>query len=383
MKHFLRLGLLTVSLVSLTAACGGGGDTTATSQGTGGTSSTTGSGDVGGSGGRGGEAATTGTAGTGGATSSSSASGTSSTGSSTGAGGGTMAVDDPNLDGPYTVKEIDDTTTVAATGHMVPIHCAYPTGGPSAGPYPVILVAHGFQLPPTQYKSYVTRLASFGYVALTVDFPATIFSVNNVENAKDLLGGLDWAAAKAELAGKADVTKAGATGHSLGGKVSILAASMDPRIKATITLDPVDSSMNCTPQNCPDASSVVPMLTIPTGFLGETTDSTAGGFGQACAPAADNYTTFYAGAKTPSLAVTVTGANHMSFLDDTASCGFICSFCKPATAPNAQVNAMARAYVVAFYERHLRGDLGYDTYLIGAQAQARYVATNQATIQSK
>ncbi|MFS8069859.1 MAG: chlorophyllase/cutinase-like alpha/beta fold protein, partial [Byssovorax sp.] len=127
----------------------------------------------------------------------------------------------------------------------------------------------------------------------------------------------------------------------------------------------------------------VPMLTIPTVFLGETIDSTAGGFGQACAPAADNYTTFYAGAKTPSLAVTVTGANHMSFLDDTASCGFTCSFCKMATAPNAQVNAMARAYVVAFYERHLRGDLGYDTYLTGAQAQARYVATKQATIQSK
>jgi dienelactone hydrolase len=373
MKHFLQLGLLTVSLVSLTAACGGSGETTATSWGTGGTSSTTGSG------GRGGEAATTGTAGTagtGGGTSSSSVSGSGSTGSSTGAGGGTMAVDDPNLDGPYTFKEIDDTTTVTATGHMVPIHCAYPTGGPSAGPYPVVLVAHGFQLPPTQYKSY-------GYVALTVDFPAAIFNVNNVENAKDLLGGLDWAAAKAELAGKADVTQAGATGHSLGGKVSILAASMDPRIKATITLDPVDSSMNCTPQNCPDASSVVPMLTIPTGFLGETTDSTPGGFGQACAPAADNYTTFYAGAKSPSLAVTVTGANHMSFLDDTASCGFTCSFCKMATAPNAQVNAMARAYVVAFYERHLRGDLGYDTYLTGAQAQARYVATNQATIQSK
>jgi len=293
------------------------------------------------------------------------------------------AVSDPNLDGPYPFKEIDDTTTVAATGHMVPIHCAYPTGGPSAGPYPVILVAHGFQLPAAQYKSYVKRLASFGYVALTAEFPASIFGVNNVENAKDLLGGLDWAKTKAELAGKADVTKAGATGHSLGGKVSILAASMDPRIKATITLDPVDSAMNCTPQNCPDASSLVPTLTIPTGFLGETTDSTAGSFGQACAPAADNYTTFYAGAKSPSLSVTVTGANHMSFLDDTASCGFTCSFCKAATAPNAQVNSLARAYVVAFYERHLRGDLAYDTYLTGAVAKARYVTTNQVTIESK
>lgn len=391
MKHLPALALLAFSSASLAAGCGSG-DTAATSHGTSGSASTTGSGNAGGGGGAamttgvGGETssvgggATTGTGTTTGATTG--ATGSSSSGS-TGAGGGMMAVADPDLDGPYPFKEIDDTTTVAATGHMVPIHAAYPTGGPTAGPYPVILVAHGFQLPPAQYNGYVKRLASFGYVALTADFPASLFSVNNVENAKDLLGGLDWAATKAELAGKADVNKAGATGHSLGGKVSIIAASMDPRIKASITLDPVDSSMNCTPANCPDASSLVPMLTIPTGFLGETTDATAGGFGQACAPAADNYTTFYAGAKTPSLAVTVTGANHMSFLDDTASCGFTCSFCKMATAPNAQVNSLAKAYVVAFYERHLRGDLGYDTYLTGAKAQARYVTTNQATIESK
>lgn len=383
MKHLPALGVLALSVASLTAACGGDGDTTSASQGTGAATSTTGGG--------GGAASTTSVGGassttsTGGSTTT--GAGTTSTGSSagtatsTGVGGGMMGVADPNLDGPYPFKEIDDTTTAAATGHMVPIHAAYPTGGPTAGPYPVVLVAHGFQLPVAQYKGYVKRLASFGYVALTADFPAGFAGVNNVENAKDLLAGLDWAAAKAELAGKADVNKAGATGHSLGGKVSIIAASMDARIKATISLDPVDGAMNCTPQNCPDASSLVPTLTIPTGFLGETTDA-AGGF-QPCAPAADNFTTFYAGAKSPSFEVTVTGANHMSFLDDVASCGFICSFCNMATAPNAQVNALAKAYVVAFYERHLRGDLAYDTYLTGAQAQARYVATSQATIVSK
>lgn len=378
MKHISSLGVVVLSVASLTVACGGDGDTAATSQGTAATTSSGGGGTAGSTTGAGGASGTTTTGGT--TTSGASTTGSSSAGT-TGSGGGTTAIDDPNLDGPYTFTEIDDTTTVAATGHMVPIHAAYPTGGPGAGPYPVILVAHGFQLPAAQYKGYVKRLASFGYVALTADFPAGFVGINNVENAKDLLGGLDWAATKAELTGKADVNKAGATGHSLGGKVSIIAASMDARIKATITLDPVDGAMSCTPQNCPDASSLVPALTIPTGFLGETTDS-AGGF-QPCAPAADNFTTFYAGAKSPSLAVTVTGANHMSFLDDVASCGFICSFCNMATAPNAQVNSLAKAYVVAFYERHLRGDLAYDTYLTGAQAQARYVATNQATIASK
>ena len=73
----------------------------------------------------------------------------------------------------------------------------------------------------------------------------------------------------------------------------------------------------------------------------------------------------------------------MSFLDDVASCGITCSFCQTATATNAQVTSMARALMVAFYERHLRGNTAYDAYITGAQAQARYVATHQATITSK
>ena len=82
--------------------------------------------------------------------------------------------------------------------------------------------------------------------------------------------------------------------------------------------------------------------------------------------------------------MTALGANHMSFLDDVASCPLLtCSFCNAASAPNAQVNAMAKALVVAFYERHLRGDANYDTYLTGSEVTARYVATKQATITSK
>jgi len=125
------------------------------------------------------------------------------------------------------------------------------------------------------------------------------------------------------------------TGHSLGGKAALLAATMDPRVRATITLDPVDTSgFGCDPAECPDVSAMMP-LDIPTAFLGETTDA-AGGF-QPCAPAADNSQTFYAGTTAPSLEVTVVGANHMSFLDDAASCGFTCSLCNEATAANAAV----------------------------------------------
>ncbi|MEP7121546.1 MAG: hypothetical protein ABJE95_11570 [Byssovorax sp.] len=391
MKHLPALGALALSLASLTTACGGGGDTTATSQGTGGSASTTtGSGNVGGNGGA---AATTsaggaGTTTTGGLTTTG-ATTTTTTGSS-GTGGGPM-VADPDLDGPYTFAELTDKIDVAASGDKaLDVHCAYPTGGPTAGPYPVIVVGHGFSIPGTEYASYLKRLATFGYVALTIDYPGSIQAgVNNVKQAQDMIGGLDWAGKKAELQGKADVNTAGMSGHSLGGKVAFLASTMDARVKAAITLDPVDGAMNCNAQDCPDVSDLMPTLTIPTGMLGETTDASGGPGGMSCAPAANNYTTFYAGAKTPSLSVTVNGANHMSFIDDPSKCPLIfniinpCTSCNMATLAQAKALGLSRAFVVAFYERHLRGDLGYDTYLTGAQAQARYVATNLATILSK
>ena len=287
---------------------------------------------------------------------------------------------DPSADGPFAIAEKDATAKIASTTDSVAIHVAYPT---AAGSFPVIVVAHGFQLPPTQYYGYVKRLATFGYVALTVDFPTSLAGNDNPRQAKDLIGAVDWVKGDATVGAKVDATKVGMSGHSLGGKLALLAATLDPRVKAAFVLDPVDSGGpgGCNAPTCVVVKDLMPTLTVPTGFLGETADA-VGGF-SSCAPAADNFTTFYAQAKTPSLQVTALGANHMSFLDDVTKCGFTCGFCNASTAPNAQVAGMARALMVAFYERHLRGNAAYDTYLTGADAAARYVTTSQATIVSK
>lgn len=325
-------------------------------------------------GGAGGGGGATGDAGVGGG-----AGGGGASDAGTGGGGGS-AVPDPDLAGPFAILEFDATTTVAATGDTVALHVAAPTAG---GPYPVAVFAHGFQLPPSQYYGYVRRLASFGYVAMTVDFPTNILGNDNPRQARDLLGGVDWAAGAAQLAGKVAAMQVLMTGHSLGGKLALLAATYDARVKAVFAIDPVDNggASTCNPPSCVVVKSLMPSLTIPTGFIGETLDAT--GQFQACAPAADNYTTFYSRANPPSLEVTAVGANHMSFLDNVATCGLTCSFCNAATAPNAQVNAMARAFLVAFAERHVRGLSAYDAYLTGSAAQARYVTTGRATVRAK
>jgi dienelactone hydrolase len=376
MKYFVLVGSAFASLVAL--GCGSTPEGTGGSGGTGGAASSSSS-----TSSSSGATTSSSSSTSSSSTSTSSSSTTSSSGStssSSSSGGGGVA--DPNLDGPYTYAEVDDTIASVPGGDTnLPVHCAHPTAGPTTGPYPVVVIGHGMQLPASQYYSYAKRLASFGYVALTVDFTASLFGVDNVKGAKDLLAGLDWAQTKVGL--NADPSNAGMTGHSLGGKTALLAATLDPRVKAAITLDPVDGGgpTGCSAPACVDVSTLMPGLHIPTGFVGETTDAAAGFM--PCAPAADNFQTFYAGTNSPSLSVTVAGANHMSFLDDVASCGLTCAFCQPATASNAQVNGLARAFVTAFYERHLRGDAGYDTYLTGAQAQARYVTTGQAVITSK
>lgn len=316
--------------------------------------------------------------------SSSGGSGGSNASSSSSSSGNPMNVYDPNADGPYAILELTDAQfTNATTGNQVPMRAYYPSGGPTPGPYPVVVVGHGFQLPVTQYTNYLKRLATFGYVAITADFPASFLGQNNTKNAQDLISAIDWAGTKPEL--DADTSIAGMTGHSLGGKLALLAATMDARVKASITLDPVDGGGGpgggCSPPACIDVSALMSNLAIPTGFLGEITDA-SGGF-QPCAPSAQNYLTFYAGTKPPSFEGTVKGANHMSFLDDTSTCGATCTFCNAATLDNATVNALARAYVVAFYERYLRGNTAYDTYLTGAEAQMRYVDTNQLAINKK
>lgn len=292
----------------------------------------------------------------------------------------TASVADPSSDGPFAIAERDGAMNVSSTGdNNLALHIAYPT---NAGTYPVVVIAHGFQLPPSQYYGYAKRLASFGYVAMTVDYPASAFGMNNPNQAKDLLAAIDWAKLDSKLGPIADTNDVGMSGHSLGGKLALLASTMDSRVKASFALDPVDGgAQGCAMPNCVNVAPLMGALKIPTGFIGETTDGMSNF--QACAPSALNYMTFYAQTQSPSLAVTAIGANHMSFLDDVSKCGFVCGFCNKPTVTNGQVNGMARAFMVAFYERYLRGNVAYDAYLTGSQAQSRYVSTQQATLLAK
>ena len=274
-----------------------------------------------------------------------------SSGTDPGSDSSTATDADPEATGPFSVGE------ASGTRGGIAMHAFFPKTGDKA---PVVVFAHGFQLPPSQYDAPLKHLASHGYVALTADYKASITGGNdNATQAKSLSLGFDWAKDDPTVGPHVDVSLAGTSGHSLGGKLALLAATQDSRVKASIVLDPVDG-------NGVVVADLLPDLQIPTGFLGETLDSAVGFGGQACAPKNANFETFYAKANSPSLRVTIDGASHMSFIDDIASCGFPCSACKSATTPADDVAKIPRGYLVAFFQRHLRGLTAYDAYLTRA-----------------
>lgn len=281
-------------------------------------------------------------------------------------------VHDPSLPGPFTVTQTTATVPAPAVGSQVATTCFWPEA--PDGPYPLVALAPGFQLPTDQFRGSASHLASFGFVVCLVSYNASLFEKKHTDNAREVLAVVDWALdPSGPLGGAADAERVGAAGHSLGGRLSVLAASFDDRIRAVFAMDPKDSPD-------PDASELLP-LPIPTGFLGELTDA-QGGL-QPCAPAADNFQTFYARAASPSFQVELLGANHMSFLDSPETCGLPCTFCKPATLDHDTAISLTRSYLAAFFLRYLYGETGYDAYLTGTIADERYVAPGIALIESK
>jgi dienelactone hydrolase len=277
---------------------------------------------------------------------------------------------DPALPGPCATTSLDGKAGSTA------VHCVVPSDGPEPAPYPVVLIAHGFSIESSRYYAYADRLGSFCFVACTVDYSNVL---GQDQDPVAVSAALDWALASAALAGKVDPDRAGSMGHSRGGKAAVMAAIQDSRFKAVLGLDPVDACP-ALGSGCPEAITQIPSLAVPTAFLGETLD--AQGPGQACAPAQDNYQLFYQAAQSPSLEITVNGANHMSFVADLSNC-LACGFCKPATADHQAVLDLSLSYTAAFFQRWLRGAASYDEYLTGAAAQTRYVQSGLIALQSK
>ncbi|MFH2009919.1 MAG: hypothetical protein ABI333_25210 [bacterium] len=293
---------------------------------------------------------------------------------------------DPADPGGASWSSVSETVTVGSDA--VPLTVYVPQ---ASGSFPVVVFGHGFMLSPSLYASYGEHLASWGYIAVLPEYPGSMLDARPHRVLKELLIGLlDWIQANATdpggvFSGKADATLIALAGHSMGGKIALLAATEDSRPRAVFGVDPVDAAGGPMGGDPVDYPSVTPelmdQLTIPLGLLGETVNATAGTLGQACAPEADNFHQYYLHAVSPALEIEVLGANHMSFLDN-PNCGLTCSMCAAGTDDPAVTRRLTRRYLTAFFNVFVRGETDFGVYLKGSPMAAD-VAAGLVTYQTK
>lgn len=263
---------------------------------------------------------------------------------------------DPANDGAATVT----TTTVqipATTGHTVPA-TIYTSPGANA----LVVISPGFQMARTQYATYAHHLATWGFVVVLTDYADQGFFADHQLMANDVAAVITYAlTAEPSI----DPAKIALAGHSLGGDISVLAASGDPRVKAVVGWDPVDAS---SPSVVPEHMSG---FTAALAVIGETTDG-SGGF-MPCAPTADNYKQFYMAAPAPAYAMTIADADHMDWVDD-GSCS-LCNVCTAGTAPPERAHTATRRLNVAWLRSQLFADSTMQPWLTAPPEVAGGIAT--------
>jgi len=271
---------------------------------------------------------------------------------------------DPAGDGPSAVTMSTATIPGNGSGRMLSATVYVPQ---EMGSHPLVVVSPGFQMQRTQYASYAHHLATWGFTVVLTDYAESGFSIDHARIAGDVPKVIDWALGQTSLA--VDAQRIATAGHSLGGKISVFAATLDPRIKAVVAWDPVDSN---NPSVAPEKMA---SLAAAVAVIGETTNA-SGGF-MPCAPMADNFQTFYAAAPSPALAMTINGADHMDWVDD-SSCS-VCGFCTAGSAPPERARDASRRLDVAWLRRQLLGDTAMEPWL----SSPPEVQAATATVQRK
>lgn len=231
----------------------------------------------------------------------------------------------------------------------------------AGAPFPLVVLSPGFSIPRSSYAAYAERLASHGLVTVTQNSRADF---DHEQYRKDTIKLIDWLLRPSgpgadTVLGRLDGGRVGVTGHSLGGKISLLVAARDGRVKALLAIDPVDTGFGMQPSAQGELAAIRLPAGVPLVFLGETV-SKMGGI--PCTPADHNYQVLYGAAPSPARAITFIGAAHADFVDLCAGCGF----CPGSTAPPQRTHDLAVKYVAAYFLWTLGGQPGARQYLDGA-----------------
>jgi pimeloyl-ACP methyl ester carboxylesterase len=228
----------------------------------------------------------------------------------------------------------------------------YPKG---TEPLPWVVFSPGFLFTGSAYRSWGELLASHGMATALVSYAYSLFNPDHRVLVADLLFVLDAIPAEAQRYGvRLDPSRVALVGHSLGGKLSFLAAAERP-VQAVVGLDPVDGGAPgvIDPVRFPSAVAAMGSVRAPVLLLGAEYGKRVK-FGTPCAPQDANFRKFFEAAPGPALEVEQRGAGHVDYLDN-PNCGLLCSVCWPGDDPTT-TRAQAQSYVLFFLRGYLLGE---------------------------
>ena len=219
---------------------------------------------------------------------------------------------------------------------------------------PFVIFSHGFLLAPTRYRSYGERLASHGFVVALPALPMSLLGTAHSQLARDVRFVVDEMLRLAgdpehPLFGRIDPTRVGLAGHSLGGKLSLLEAVEDKRIRAVGVLDPVDSGnpLLDDPERYPSvAPELMPEVSVPLLFVGAELGSVLVAV-TPCAPEDENYQRFYEAANLPAIEITQLGVGHSQYVDGADRDSY--DPCARGDVPSSWVRESSASYLTAFF----------------------------------
>ena len=118
-------------------------------------------------------------------------------------------------------------------------HGRLPAGlEPHEGPYPVVIIHHGFVAQMTHHRYNAQAFAEAGYLAITVNGTHPVTGLPNVQRNVNAGLVLDWLASDAsgEIGRDADLSRVATVGHSQGSQAA-LSYQGDPRVHTIIAWD--------------------------------------------------------------------------------------------------------------------------------------------------
>jgi len=254
--------------------------------------------------------------------------------------------------GPWAIEEVNLVLQDSTRGRKVEVLLLYPKG---TEPLPWVVFSPGFLFTGLAYRSWGELLASHGMATALVSYAYGLFNPDHRVLVADLLFFLDTLPAEAQRYGvRLDPSQVVLVGHSLGGKLSFLAAAERP-VQAVVGLDPVDGGAPgvIDPVRFPSAVTVMGSVRAPVLLLGAEYGERVK-FGTPCAPPDGNFRKFFEAAPGPALEIEQRGAGHVDYLDN-PNCGLLCSVCWPGDDPPA-ARAQAQTYVLLFLQGYLLGE---------------------------